>query len=302
MQGKNIILLLFSIIILNLSLSAQTGQPSMSFGAYVEKYKPSTEEIDVFLHRDSWVQFDPEVGYILGNFLPHDGMDNSLTISTTEPDGYRTSYMYRGKPCRINTYGNSFTAGNQVSDGETWQEYLAAHLGEPIRNFGVGGFGVYQSYRRMIREESTSRGAKYNILYIWGDDHFRSLLRSRYMVTTAWNERQDEKEGVGTMFHGNFWSNVEMDLEVGVFREKENLLPTPESLYKMADSDWMYENLKDDWALQMRLYINKDLDTIDFGKMQRLSELLGTDFFPGQNPRAAVDQLRTKYSHAATKY
>ena len=27
-------------------------------------------------------------------------------------------------------------------DGKTWQEYLAAHLGEPLRNFGVGGFGV----------------------------------------------------------------------------------------------------------------------------------------------------------------
>ena len=36
----------------------------------------------------------------------------------------------------------------QVSDGETWQEYLAAHLDEPIRNFGMGGYGVYQACRR----------------------------------------------------------------------------------------------------------------------------------------------------------
>ena len=26
------------------------------------------------------------------------------------------------------------------------------------------------------------------------------------------------------MFHGNFWPNVEMDLEIGLFVEKENLL------------------------------------------------------------------------------
>ena len=67
--------------------------------------------------------------------------------------------MYKDKPCRINTYGNSFTLCHQVSDGETWQEYLAGHLGEPIRNFGMGGFGVYQAYRRMVREEQTENQA-----------------------------------------------------------------------------------------------------------------------------------------------
>ena len=29
-----------------------------------------------------------------------------------------------------------------MNDGETWQEYLAAHLREPIRNYGVGGYSV----------------------------------------------------------------------------------------------------------------------------------------------------------------
>jgi hypothetical protein len=51
--------------------------------------------------------------------------------------------MYADKKCRINTYGDSFTQCHQVSDGETWQEYLAAHLGEPVRNFGMGGYGAY---------------------------------------------------------------------------------------------------------------------------------------------------------------
>ena len=56
---------------------------------------------------------------------------------------------YRGSSrCRINTYGDSFTQGSQVSDGETWQEILAAHMGEPVRNWGIGGHGVYQAYRR----------------------------------------------------------------------------------------------------------------------------------------------------------
>jgi len=34
--------------------------------------------------------------------------------------------------------GDSFTHCDQVSDGETWQEFLASHIREPVKNFGVG--------------------------------------------------------------------------------------------------------------------------------------------------------------------
>ena len=165
-------------------------------------------------------QYDPELGYILGNYLPADGMDKSTTISTVQANGARTSFMYAGKPCRINTYGDSFTQCHQVSDGETWQEYLAGHLGEPIRNFGMGGYGVYQAYRRMVREERTDHGAEYIIFYIWGDDHIRSLLRCRHAIIFRWWNHQG-----GRAFHNNFWPNIEMDLQTGRFVEKDNLLP-----------------------------------------------------------------------------
>jgi len=72
-------------------------------------------------------------------------------------------------------YGDSFTQCHQVSDGETWQEILAAHFGEPIRNFGVGGYGVYQAYRRMRRIEATTDSALYVILNIFSADHVRNL-------------------------------------------------------------------------------------------------------------------------------
>ena len=34
------------------------------------------EDIDIFLdsNKMTWAKFDPEVGYILGNFLPRDGI------------------------------------------------------------------------------------------------------------------------------------------------------------------------------------------------------------------------------------
>jgi len=150
---------------------AQTTSPKRTFAEYVKDTVPGKREIDVFLNETSWVRFDRDVGYVLGNYMPRDGMDNSSSISTIQANGARRSFMYSDRPCRINTYGDSFTQCNQVNDGETWQEYLAGHLGEPVGNFGVGGFGVYQAYRRMIREEKTDHGAEHVILYIWGDDH-----------------------------------------------------------------------------------------------------------------------------------
>jgi hypothetical protein len=281
----------------------QTAQEKKSFQEYIREGVPAKKDIDVFLSGMSWAKFDPDVGYILGNYMPHDGMDGSSTISTVRPNGARTSFMYVNKPCRINTYGNSFTQCHQVSDGETWQEYLAAHLGEPIGNFGMGGFGVYQAYRRMLREEKTNHGAQYVILYVWGDDHIRSLLRSRYILTREWNEETNRIEGPGKMFHGNFWSHIEMDLQTGKLIEKENLLPTSQSLYKMTDPNWMYEALKDDLALQMYLYKNGQINDVSVQSLETLSKHLKYPVdLNVENLRSSVAKLLDKYSFEATKY
>lgn len=274
-----------------------------SFEEHIRTSIPVRKEIDVFLNEMSWAQFDRDIGYILGSYMPHDGMDGSSTISTVQSNGARTQFVYKDRPCRINTYGNSFTHCDQVSDGETWQEYLAGHLGEPVRNFGMGGLGVYQAYRRMIREEKTNLGAKYVVLYIWGDDHIRSLLRCRYILITGWNRQTNRSEGLGRMFHGNFWSNVEMNLRTGKLEEKENLLPTPELLYKMIDPDWMYDTLKDDLALQMYLYKNNMISDISIERLKTLSKHLNCPAdLEGDNLRPSVAKLLDKYSFEATKY
>jgi hypothetical protein len=229
-------------------LAAADPARPVTFVEYLQESAVSTELIDRFLQGPSWAQFDPELGYILGNYLPADGIDHSATISTVQPNGARTSRVYVDRKCRINTYGDSFTQCHQVSDAETWQEYLAGHLGEPIRNFGMGGYGVYQAYRRMIREEATDHGAEYLIFYIWGDDHVRSLLRCRHANIF----RQWDHQG-GRMFHNNFWPNLDLNLQTGAWIEHDNLLPTQESLYHMTDPQWMVEHLQDDLALQLSI-------------------------------------------------
>jgi hypothetical protein len=276
------------------------GAPvSTTFEQFLRESVVSREVIDRFLRGPSWAQFDPELGYILGSYLPSDGIDGSATISTVQAGGARTSFMYAGRTCRINTYGDSFTQCHQVSDGETWQEYLAGHLGEPIRNFGMGGFGVYQAYRRMRREERTDHGAEYLILYIWGDDHTRSLLRCRHAITyKVWDHQG------GRMFHGNFWPHVEMDLETGRFVEKENLLATTSALYHMTDPQFMADSLKDDLALQLYAYKLGYIRELDQVRTSKLAALLNypLDLSRESARDQQVGELLDRYSLRATQF
>jgi hypothetical protein len=272
-----------------------------SYAEYLRKSAVPKEELDIFLYENSWAQFDPEVGYIMGNYMPHDGMDDSYTISTVHNDGRRTSHVYGNKTCRINTYGNSFTQCHQVSDAETWQEYLAGHLGEPVQNFGMGGFGVYQAYRRLVRRESVDKNSGYVILYLWGDDYVRSVFRCRYVTYyTKWNDHG------GYMFHGNFWSNVEMDLDTGQLTEKENRISKKEDVYNMTDPEFMYENLKDDLMVQLYLLgynmVNTDVDTKGLNRLAEILALPSVDFSDNEGMLRTANALKNRYSFEATKY
>ena len=272
-----------------------------SYAEYLRNSAVPKEELDIFLHKNSWAQFDPEVGYILGNYMPHDGIDFSFTLSTVMQDGKRTNAVYADKPCRINTYGNSFTHCHQVSDAETWQEYLAGHLGEPIQNFGMGGFGIYQAYRRLIRREKEDKDSKYVMLYMWGDDYVRSVFRCRYATYYKhWNDYG------GYMFHGNFWSNIEMDLDSGKLVEKENRIAKKEEVYQMSDPNFMFENLKDDLMVQLHLLstdvVNSDVDTKGLKKLAQILHLPEMDFSNPETMMKTATDLKNKYSFEATKY
>lgn len=279
---------------------AVKGDDKKSYAEYLRNSVLSKKEIDIFLNENSWAQYDPEVGYILGNYMPHDGIDGSFSLSTVMNDGKRTQQIYRDKTCRINTYGDSFTHCHQVSDAETWQEYLAGHLGEPINNFGMGGFGVYQAYRRLLRREKVDKDSKYVILYMWGDDYVRSVFRCRYATYyKTWNSYG------GYMFHGNFWSNIEMDLNSGKLVEKENRVGTKEDMYKMSDPEFMYENLKDDLMVQLQLLwknmVNTDIDTVGLNKLAEILKMPEVDLSDQEKMQSTALALRNKYSFEATK-
>ena len=218
----------------------------MSMREFLAKLTYTRKEVDLFLDskQPNWARFDSELGYLLRDGVLRDGVDNARTVLSFGTSGERKLVNYADRPCRLNSYGNSFTQGHQVSDGETWQEYLAAHFGEPIRNFGIGGFGVYQAVLRMMREEASTAAAGNLILNIWGlDDHFRSIDAWRWLrFGEGWRNRPEYLR----MFHGNPWSHARLELKTGKLLELPNPFPTRESLYKLTDKERVYEHFRND--------------------------------------------------------
>jgi hypothetical protein len=226
----------------------QTNKAGDRLREFLRPYVVPKETIDRFLDPKArvWARFDPEVGYLLRNMFVRDGVDGSSTLARYEETGQRKQINFPVQPCRINTYGDSFTQGHQVSDGETWQELLAAHFCEPIRNFGIGGFGVYQAYRRLLRNEATDLGAPYLIFNIFGDDHYRSLFAWRWLSFSPetlghWN---------GRMFHANPWVHVRLT-DRGELIERPNLCPDEASLYRLCDLDFLEASFRDDEVVHL---------------------------------------------------
>ena len=212
--------------------------------AYLESLVPSREMIDRFVRPDvngsaaesDFRAFDADLGWVHTAGVRENSVEGSKGFYSYEPDGARNVVNFADRPCRIHTYGDSFTHGNQVSDGETWQEYLAAHIQEPIRNYGVGGCSVYQAYRRMCRV-GADPGAEYIILNIFDDDHFRNL--------DAWQSIRMDIVPRFTLPH------LRVDLGKGTCKEVENPSGTPEAVYDLCDSEFVWEAYQDDPVLKL---------------------------------------------------
>ena len=184
--------------------------------------------------------YDAKLGWVHCNAVHTNGVDRSKTFYHYEADGARKVVHFADRRCRVHAYGNSFTHCDQVSDGETWTEYLAAHLQEPIRNYGVGGYSVYQAYRRMLDVENQD-GAEYIVLNIYDDDHFRNL--------DAWRSiRVGAKSQCGfTLPH------VQVNVQQNRCEQIENLLRTREEVLQLRDEEFIWKTFKDDPILKLTM-------------------------------------------------
>jgi hypothetical protein len=212
---------------------------------HLRSIMPSREQVGQFITPEpdattvrpsrGWT-YDSELGWRLCDAVRPDGINGSKTFYHYEADGARRVINAAGKPCRVHTYGNSFTHCDQVSDGETWQEYLAAHLQEPIKNYGVGGYSVYQAYRRMLLVDKTETGAKYIILNVYDRDHQRNL-------NPWWPISSVRSPHDFTVPH------LRVNVEQGRCDEIENPSRTADELYRLCDEEFVWRTFKDEPVL-----------------------------------------------------
>jgi len=90
----------------------RSGQPAYStIESFLGEMVLTRQLVDRFLDpkQPNWAMFDPELGYRHHDTVMKDGIDGSYAVYTMEPSGERRRVHYRNKPCRINTYGDSFT-------------------------------------------------------------------------------------------------------------------------------------------------------------------------------------------------
>jgi len=275
----------------------------MTTREFLNKAVLRRKDVDKFLDGKSeqWACFDSELGYRLRDSAVRDGIDGALSFASFEKGGQRKMVNYADGKCRVNTYGDSFTYCQEVSDGETWQEILAAHFGEPIRNFGIGGYGVYQAYRRMVREENTNQSAEYVILNVFDDDHYRNLHKWRWVVCGVWRDAIRKQDGKTLrqinkgMLHANPWVHLRIDPETGDIIEKANPYPTGKSLYRLCDEEHVYENFKDDLVVQIAMARKTGRFEFD-SEIRRLCKLYGIegDFNNERDCKRIADDLYTR--------
>ena len=259
------------------------------------------EEIDRFLdpQAPSWAQFDSELGYLPHDSLVPDNIDGALSEYRYGPFGERLQINHADRPTRINTYGDSFTQCHQVSDGETWQEVLAAHIGEPIGNFGVGGFGVYQAVERMRRVEASAASSPYIVLNIYLDDHYRNLDAYRLLRLGRW-WRDYDRSLTTSMFHANPWRHVRIDAATTALVPQENICPTPESLYNLCDTDFLIDAFGHDFVAR-KLIADQSGDYRYLAEHEDLARALSIDFRPDTAPRETAHALWEGAAFRATE-
>ncbi|MEN8248852.1 MAG: hypothetical protein ABFS32_07960 [Bacteroidota bacterium] len=269
---KKIIILIGFIYLLTTSALAQVSekQRKKAIREYAAELAYDSADVDDWLSgKNQFAQYSSKYGWLLNTSDIRDGVDGSVCNYNYADGGLgeRKMINHADKECRINTYGNSFVQCHQVSDGETWQEVLASHIGEPLRNYGVGGWSVYQAYLRMLEKEKENP-AEFIIFNIYSDDHYRNLDAWRSIRV----KRQPGAFGEVTLPY------VEVNIEKDKIIEHPNPCPKPEDVYNLCDVEWVVNRFKDDFVFNLMLShrINANTTTDNqYDELKKLSTTFG---------------------------
>jgi carbamoyltransferase len=105
------------------------------------------------------IRHDPDIGY---RFVPNQRArlmnDDGGYFVVTNSLGFRSDFEFRTAPPewpRILMFGDSYTAGDNCSNGDRYSDQLGSILGAEVQNYGVSGTGTDQhllTYRKFARD------------------------------------------------------------------------------------------------------------------------------------------------------
>jgi hypothetical protein len=97
--------------------------------------------------------FDPEIGWVP---RPHStGVDETSDLAKSysiDECGRRSNPGFARHPTTVSVFGDSFAFCRMVNDDETWPHFLSMDLDTNVQNYGVGNYGIDQTYLRLRRE------------------------------------------------------------------------------------------------------------------------------------------------------
>ena len=75
------------------------------------------------------------------------------TRYSIQNNGARFNNLYKKKN-NISTYGDSLAFCRYVNDDQTWQYHLSKYTKSNVKNYGVGNYGLDQSYLRFLKNKN----------------------------------------------------------------------------------------------------------------------------------------------------
>ena len=120
--------------------------------------------------------YDSELGWVRSpnTSKTEDSFSGEKTWNVNSK-GSRVNPKHEHLKTKIITFGDSFTFNREVNDDETWQYYLADLIRGDVANFGVGNYGLDQSFLRFKREIPNYNSAKLTLIGVVPDTIVRNL-------------------------------------------------------------------------------------------------------------------------------
>jgi hypothetical protein len=131
-----------ALIGLEVALRILDGQPLVPTVNYVD-----IELNAVFKPTGSAARYDDRLGWV---HVANNRWSGGGVLYTTGGEGIRMSSHERTpvQPGAVLVVGDSFGAGSEVDDADTWPAQLEKKLGTHVLNAAIGGYGIDQSFLR----------------------------------------------------------------------------------------------------------------------------------------------------------